>query len=198
MPAPDPLYHEALSHLQRLLAAAKDLDIREPSAATLATADRDGRPSARVVLVRGCDERGLVFYTNSRSRKGTQLAENPHAALCFYWDDLYEQARIEGAVEHATAEENDVYWRSRPRDNQLAAWASLQSQTLDDRAALEQRLAEVSKEYEGRDVPRPPHWFGYRVIPERIEFWRGLPARLHERTLYLRTSSGWTRQALYP
>jgi pyridoxamine 5'-phosphate oxidase len=191
-------YREALDQFRQLFEQAQTLGLREPAAAALATADSDGRPSVRVVLVRDFDERGFVFYTNSLSRKGRELAVNPHAALCFYWDPIAEQVRIEGPVEVVPTRESDAYWENRPRDRQIGAWASDQSSRLESSGELFQRYAEVEQQFAGCEVPRPEHWFGYRIIPRRIEFWSNRPARLHERIVYERQSSSWTRYLLYP
>ena len=168
------------------------------SAVTLATADAAGRPSARVVLVRAFDDEGIVFYTNYASRKAREIALNPHAALCFYWHWLEEQVRVEGAVVRASREESDAYFSSRPRDSQLGAWASQQSQPLPTRDELEQRLESVRSEFEGRNVPRPEFWGGFRLIPDRFEFWKAGHARLHERTRYALVPDGWVVDHLYP
>lgn len=194
----DPLYREALERFRQLFERAQQCGLREPSAVTLATVDSDLRPAARVVLLRNFDQRGFVFYTNSESAKGRQLAENPQAALCFYWDPLREQVRIEGAVEPVSADESDAYWKTRPRDSQISAWASPQSQPLENRQSLEDRFAEFERTFAGRDVPRPEYWHGYRVIPQRIEFWQSRPARLHDRVLYEQQPDGWTVRLLYP
>ena len=195
---PDEIYQEALDKFTRLFEQAHDLDLKEPAAVALATADAQGRPSVRMVLLRGFDPGGFVFYTNSRSRKGQSLAVNRHAAMCFYWQQLAEQIRIEGTVEEVTEQENDAYWESRPRGSQIAAFASDQSDTLEDRGVLDARFRELEAEFEGVPVPRPAHWHGYRIQPDRIEFWTGRPARMHERTLYCRSNDGWTRCLLYP
>ena len=194
----DTLYQEALSRFQDLTRRAQALDMREPAAAALATADENARPSVRTVLVREFDERGFVFYTNSQSRKGQELAKNPQAALCFYWDALAEQVRIEGDIEFVTAQENEAYWNRRPRDRQLGAWVSNQSQRLESPLLLAQHYAEVEGRYADGDIPRPEHWFGYRLVPRRIEFWSNRPARLHERVVYERDASGWMTYLLYP
>ncbi len=168
------------------------------SAATLATADGAGRPSARVVLVRAVDAEGLVFFTNYASRKARELTLNPHAALCFHWHWLEEQVRVEGRVVRASREESDAYFRTRPRDSQLGAWASQQSQPLATRDELEQRLAAFTADFEGRDVPRPEYWGGFRLIPDLFEFWKAGGARLHDRTRYARLAEGWVVDKLYP
>jgi len=166
--------------------------------AALATADAQGRPSLRVVLVRGVDRRGFVFYTSYGSRKARELTGNPQAALCQHWPALEEQIRVEGRVELVDPQESDRYFAGRPRDSQLGAWASDQSQPMDSRNVLADRLREIEARFEGRAVDRPPFWGGFRVIPERIEFWYGRPGRLHERLLYSKTASGWTTSWLFP
>ena len=165
---------------------------------TLATADEHGRPSARMVLLRGADERGFVFHTNYRSRKGRELERNPHAALCIYWPTLDEQIRIEGAVEQLPAAESDAYFSGRPRGSQLGAWASDQSAVLSTREALEERYREIERRFEGQTVERPEFWGGYRLIPSVIEFWYGRPDRLHDRLVYTREGHGWRIERLYP
>jgi pyridoxamine 5'-phosphate oxidase len=170
----------------------------DPVAVTLATATRDGRPSCRVVLLRAVDARGFVFFTNYESRKAEDLGENPHAALCCYWPWLDEQVRIEGRVERVTAAESDEYFAGRPRGSQIGAWASDQSRRLDDRSTLEQRYDACDAQYAGHPIPRPPHWGGYRVIPDRIEFWRAGTYRLHDRLVFLRDGQHWRTESLYP
>jgi len=167
-------------------------------ATTLATATADGRPSARQVLVRGLDERGLVFFTNRRSRKAVELAENPRAALLFHWYELGRQVRVEGAVESVAAEEDDAYWRTRPRASQVAAWASPQSEPLAGREDLERLYREAETRLRAGNVPLPPFWGGYRVVPERIEFWQHRDDRLHDRVLYVRAGTAWRRERLGP
>ena len=189
----DPLLQFRAWFDQARAAGALDAD-----AMVLATATPDGRPSARVVLLKGLDERGFAFFTNYHSRKGRELAANPRAALNFYWPELERQVRAEGAVETMTPAESDAYFRIRPRDSQLGAWASPQSELLADRAELEARLAEVAARFAGGEVPRPPHWGGCRLVPEAVEFWQGRPGRLHDRLLYTRTPDGWRRQRLAP
>jgi pyridoxamine 5'-phosphate oxidase len=164
----------------------------------LATTDESGRPSARLVLLRGVDPGGFVFFTNYNSRKGRELAVKPHAALCFYWASLDEQIRVEGSVERVSAEESDAYFAGRPRGSQLGAWASDQSEVLPSRETLEEKYREIERRFEGRTVERPPFWGGFRLIPVRIEFWYGRPDRLHDRVLYVRDGTRWRIERLYP
>jgi pyridoxamine 5'-phosphate oxidase len=171
----------------------------EPNAMTIATATLDGKPSARMVLLKDCDERGFVFYTNYQSNKGQQLIENPWGAIVFWWAQLERQVRIEGRVEKVSDAESDEYFNSRPIGSQLGAWASNQSQVVESREVLERQLEQLKEEYENKDVPRPPHWGGFRVIPDEIEFWQGRPNRLHDRLLYRRGENGsWIIQRLSP
>jgi pyridoxamine 5'-phosphate oxidase len=170
----------------------------DPEAMALATADGDGAPSARMVLLKGHDSRGFAFYTNSESRKGDELAANRRAALLFHWKSLRRQVRIEGRIEPVGDAEADAYFATRARESQLGAWASDQSRPMESRAAFEARYQALAAEYEGRDVPRPPHWRGYRLVPERIEFWTGREHRLHDRRLFSRSGDGWTESLLYP
>jgi pyridoxamine 5'-phosphate oxidase len=180
------------------LAEAMLSEPNDPVAVALATADADGRPSVRMVLMKGHDDRGFVFYTNLDSRKGGELAANPHAALLFHWKSLRRQVRIEGPVEPVSDAEADAYYATRSRDSQLGAWASDQSRPLDARATFEARFQEMSQRFEGTDVPRPPRWSGFRVLPERIEFWNDRAHRLHERRLFVRSGEGWHEGLLYP
>ena len=166
--------------------------------AALGTADAAGRPSVRVVLLRQVDGRGFVFYTNYGSRKARELTENPHAALCQHWPTLEEQIRVEGTVEKVTAAESDAYFAGRPRDSQIGAWASDQSQDLESRGVLETRYAEAEARFGSGSITRPPFWGGFRVVPARIEFWYGRPGRLHERRLFVRDGSVWRARYLYP
>jgi pyridoxamine 5'-phosphate oxidase len=169
-----------------------------PEAMTLATATADGAPSARMVLLKGADEDGFVFYTGYDSRKGAELAENPRAALVFYWQPVGKQVRVEGLVGRVSEAESAAYFETRPRGSQLAAWASQQSRPLASREELERRYAELEQEYEGRDVPLPPQWGGYRLQPEVIEFWEHHENRLHDRVRYTRAREGWQTERLAP
>ena len=178
-------------------AEARDA-VPQADAMTLATADPDGRPSARIVLLRGIDDRGLVFFTNRTSRKGEQLERNPRAALVLHWWTLGRQVRIEGTVVEVSEAESAAYWNSRPRASQIAGWASPQSQPLAGRSDLEARVAAVEARFADAEVPLPPFWGGYRVLPESIEFWTHRDNRLHERVLYVRSSKGWRREWLAP
>ena len=181
------------------LAEARLSEPNDPEAMTLATADAAGRPSARIVLLKGHDERGFAFYTNQESAKGDQLAANPKAALLFHWKSQRRQVRIEGRVERVEAAEADAYFATRGRESQIGAWASDQSRPLDARATFERRCVETEARFPDAPVPRPPHWGGYRVVPERIEFWEDRPHRLHHRRLFVRTPDGsWAESLLYP
>ena len=172
--------------------------ISRPHAMTLATVAADGRPSARVVLLQSIDARGLVFFTNRTSRKGRELAQTPFASAVLHWWELGRQVRIEGAAEETTDDESIAYWASRPRGSQIAAWASSQSQPLAGREELDTSVAEVEVRFAGRDVPLPPFWGGYRIVPDRVEFWTHCDDRLHDRLLYLREEGGWQRRRLAP
>ena len=182
------------------LAEARQSEINDSNAMALATVGADGQPSVRMVLLKGHGPDGFVFYTNQTSRKASQFAANEPVALLFHWKTLRRQVRVEGPISMVSAAEADAYFASRARDSQLGAWASLQSQTLDRRETFEARFDEVSTRYEGKEVPRPPHWGGYRVTPERIELWEDRAHRLHHRRLFLREDGGhgWSETLLYP
>jgi pyridoxamine 5'-phosphate oxidase len=180
------------------LKEARSSERNDPEAMALATADAAGQPSVRMVLLKGHDERGFVFYTNLDSRKGAELAAHPAAALLFHWKSLRRQVRIEGPAEPVSDEEADSYFASRARDSQLGAWASDQSRPLDSRSTFETRYQQMRDRFEGQDIPRPPRWSGFRVIPKRIEFWNDRAHRLHERRLFVRQGEGWREGLLYP
>jgi len=184
-----------------LLDQARAVDrkiLPEPTAFTLATVDGNGRPSARVVLLKDVDDRGFVFYTNYESRKGRELLATKRAALCFHWQPLEQQVRVEGTAAPVTDAEADAYFASRERGSQIGAWASTQSRTLTRREDLEARVKQYEREYEGKQVTRPKHWSGFRVTPDRIEFWKGMPSRLHVREVYHRDGTRWRTELLYP
>jgi pyridoxamine 5'-phosphate oxidase len=179
-------------------AEARGTEPNDPEAMALATADSAGRPSVRMVLLKGHGRDGFVFYTNREGRKGGELAANPNAALMFHWKTLRRQVRIEGPVEDVPDDEADAYYATRVRDSQLGAWASDQSRPLDRRETMEARFAEIARKYEGQPVLRPPHWTGFRVVPKSIEFWSDGAHRLHERRLFVRDGDGWSEGLLYP
>ena len=189
---------DPISLFDAWFAEAKASEPNDPEAMALATADANGRPSVRMVLLKGHDERGFVFYTNLDSRKGVELAANPSAALMFHWKSLRRQVRIEGSVQAVSPTEADVYFASRGRDSRLGAWASDQSRPLPDRAAFEARFEEMKVRFEGEPVPRPPRWSGFRLIPTQIEYWADRAHRLHERRLFTRSGTGWSEGLLYP
>jgi len=190
---PDPIvqFHEWFEN-------AVEADLHEPNAMILATATNDGKPSARTVLLKGHDERGFVFYTNYEGRKAKEIEANPACALLFYWGELERQIRIEGRATRLSGEESDAYFASRPPGSRLGAWASEQSHPVEDRSVLEERVRALQAEYEGREIPRPPFWGGYRIEPDTIEFWQGRENRLHDRIVYYRSRRGWKIVRLQP
>jgi pyridoxamine 5'-phosphate oxidase len=190
---PDPIvqFHEWFEN-------AVEADLHEPNAMILATATTDGKPSARTVLLKGYDDRGFVFFTNYEGRKAGELEVNPTCALLFYWGELERQIRIEGRASRLSSEESDAYFAGRPRGSRLGAWASEQSHPVEDRSILEERVRALEAEYEGREIPRPPFWGGYRVEPDTIEFWQGRENRLHDRIVYHRSGRGWKIVRLQP
>ena len=193
---PDPI-----ERFRSVFALAEKLDrsiIPEPNAMSLGTIGNRDQPYVRIVLLKAFDERGFVFYTSYDGKKGRQLIAHPRASLCFYWAPLSIQVRIEGRVTKVSDEEADAYFATRERGSQIGAWASRQSEPLETPTALDERVAKYEKEFEGKTIPRPEYWSGFRVWPERIEFWKGKPNRLHERHLYLRDGEGWLVETLYP
>ena len=200
MPTPYPVQNP-LSRFNRLYVQAQKLDrsvLPDPNAMSLATVGMSGNPSVRIVLMKDVDERGFVFYTNLDGRKGRELRTHPVAAICFHWAALEVQVRAEGSVSTVSDKEADAYFATRPRESQIGAWASIQSQAIEHANDLSERVAEVEQRFLGTDVTRPPFWSGFRLRPERIEFWKSRPGRLHERHLYTRSGESWTMETLYP
>jgi pyridoxamine 5'-phosphate oxidase len=195
------LPRDPIARFIEVFAAARAVDRSlspEPTAFTLATVDADGEVSARVLLLKGVDHDGFVFYTNLESRKGRALRETGRAAMCFHWPHLETQVRVEGPITPVTDDEADQYFASRPRGSQIGAWASAQSRPLQRYEELEERVADLERQYAGAVVPRPPHWSGFRLAPSRMEFWRNMPSRLHRREQYYRDGSGWRVELLNP
>lgn len=193
---------DPLEMFGRWFEQSKEAGVYEPNAMTLATASAEGEPASRIVLLKGFDERGFVFFTNYESDKARHLEDNPRASLTFYWDRLHRQVRIAGPVQQVSREETEAYFHSRPRGSQLGAWASAQSRVLADRAALDRRYAELEARYAGGEIPVPPHWGGYRLDPKSLEFWQGRSSRLHDRLRYRREADhggdGWVIERLGP
>lgn len=192
------LDRDPIGQFRRWFADAERAQLLEPNAMTLGTVDAAGRPSARVVLLKNIDDRGLVFFTDYRSRKARELAANPRAALAFLWKELERQVRVLGSVETVTRDESAAYFRSRPRGSRLGAWASEQSAVLADRADLEREVARIDAQFPDDEIPLPPHWGGYRVVPDEYEFWQGRENRLHDRFRYARSGDRWLIERLAP
>ncbi len=197
-PARTPATEDPVALFEAWMAEATRSEPNDPNAVCLATATPDGRPSARMVLLKGVDARGFVFYTNLESRKGGELAANPFAAMCFHWKTLQRSVRVEGPVEQVSAAEADAYYASRARGSRIGAWASRQSRPLEGRFALEKAVAEYTMKFGIGEIPRPAHWGGFRLLPQRIELWRDMPFRLHERRVFHRSGEGWEMEMLYP
>lgn len=195
---PENQQSEPIKLFTEWLEEAKKLGLREPDAATVATCTKDGIPSARILLLKNFDEKGFCFFTNLTSRKGKEIHDNPHAAVCFFWDAILRQVRIEGAVERVSEKDADDYFARRERGSQIGAWASKQSHVMENPEDLPNRIKEITTQFEGQVIPRPPFWSGFRVVPKTIEFWQSGEFRLNTRILYTKTPSGWGAERLYP
>jgi len=194
-------FSEPFARFDELLQRAKAIApaiLPEPTAFALGTVSDDGQPAVRIILLKGADELGFVFYTNFESRKGRELLAHPKAAMCFHWQSLVRQVRVEGVTSPVSTEEADAYFASRERGSQIGAWASEQSRTIARAGDLEARIRDAEARFEGKPVTRPPYWSGFRLVPSRIEFWRGMPSRLHERDMYTREGDGWRKEVRYP
>jgi pyridoxamine 5'-phosphate oxidase len=194
-------FSEPFARFDELMQRAKAIApviLPEPTAFALGTVSDDGQPAVRIILLKGADELGFVFYTNFESRKGRELLAHPKAAMCFHWQSLVRQVRVEGVTSPVSTEEADVYFASRERGSQIGAWASEQSRTIARAGDLEARIRDAEARFEGKPVTRPPYWSGFRLVPSRIEFWRGMPSRLHERDMYTREGDGWRKEVRYP
>ena len=194
-------FEEPFARFAELMELAKSVGaatLPEPTAFALGTVGADGQPAVRILLLKGVDDEGFVFYTNYESRKGRELLAHPKAAMCFHWQPLERQIRVEGDVSPVSADAADAYFASRARGSQIGAWASRQSRAIGTPGDLEARVRDVEARFEGTVVTRPPHWSGFRLVPQRIEFWRGMPSRLHERTVYVRDGDAWRMETLYP
>ncbi|HYW31216.1 MAG TPA: pyridoxamine 5'-phosphate oxidase [Gemmatimonas sp.] len=189
---------DPIVQFQKWFDEAVNAQVHEPNAMCLATATPDAYPSARMVLLKGMDARGFVFYTDYRSRKGTELADNPHASLCFFWGELERQVRVAGSVQRVSRAESSAYFQSRPAESRIGAWTSHQSSVLTSRDALEQEQSEVRTRFADGEIPLPEHWGGFRVVPDEIEFWQGRPSRLHDRIRFVLRGGAWVRERLSP
>lgn len=189
---------QLISEFKEWLAEAEKSEPNDANAMSIATADKDGQPSVRMVLLKDVDEQGFVFYTNYESQKGSEILDNPKVALCFHWKSLRRSVRVNGTAVQVSDEEADAYFQSRARDSRIGAWASQQSRPMEGRFALEAAVAKYAAKYPIGEVPRPPYWSGFRIIPHRIEFWKDKPFRLHERRQFNKTAQGWTKEVLYP
>lgn len=190
--------NDLITEFKDWLAEAEQSEPNDANAMSIATVDADGQPSVRMVLLKDVDERGFVFYTNYESQKGSEILDNPKVALCFHWKSLRRSVRVNGIAEKVSDEEADAYFQSRARDSRIGAWASQQSRPMDGRFALEAAVAKYAAKYPIGEVPRPPYWSGFRIVPHRIEFWKDKPFRLHERRQFNVTDTGWTKEILYP